>query len=173
MDIELASLRYKRMDPRDPLLAETLRREDKARAVPDLSRERNMTAVPDVVVERDPATRDFYNSYDPLTATERDMTAYEKWKKSLKPEELALLNEDIHLYELQFKNIGGLVMPIILEWEFVDGTKEVERIPAEIWRTSEDVSKVFVKRKEVKSVTLDPFPNLFPLNCSRRPSQPS
>jgi hypothetical protein len=109
------------------------------------------------VVDRDPATRDFYNSYDPLTATERDMAAYEKWKRSLKPDELALLNEDIHLYELSFKNIGGLVMPLILEWEFADGTKEVERIPAEIWKTSDEVSKVFVKRKEVKSVTLDPF----------------
>ncbi|MBK7381882.1 MAG: M1 family metallopeptidase [Flavobacteriales bacterium] len=156
VDIELANLRYKRMDPRDPMLAEKLKREDKAREVQDLSRERNMTAV-STVVERDAATRDFYNSYDPLTATERDMKAFEKWKKALKPEELALLNEELHLYELQFKNIGGLVMPIILEWEYVDGTKEVERIPAEIWRISDDISKVFVKRKEVKSVTVDPF----------------
>jgi hypothetical protein len=109
------------------------------------------------VVDRDPATRDFYNSYDPLTATERDMAAYEKWKKGLKPEELALLNEEIHLYELSFKNIGGLVMPVILEWEYTDGTNEVERIPAEIWRISDDIAKVFVKRKEVVRVTLDPF----------------
>jgi hypothetical protein len=145
------------MDPRDPLLAEKLKREDKAREVPDLSRQRNIDAKLDFVVDRDPATRDFYNSYDPLTANERDMAAYEKWKKSLKPEELALLNEEIHLYELSFKNIGGLVMPLILEWEYTDGTKEVERIPAEIWRISDDISKVFVKRKEVVRVTLDPF----------------
>lgn len=157
VDIELANLRYKRMDPRDPLLAEKLKREDKAREVPDLSRQRNIDAKLDFVVDRDPATRDFYNSYDPLTATEREMTAYEKWKKGLKPEELALLNEEIHLYEISFKNIGGLVMPLILEWEYTDGTKEVERIPAEIWRISDDISKVFVKRKEVVRVTLDPF----------------
>jgi hypothetical protein len=125
--------------------------------VPDLSRERNKTDVAQVVVERDPSTKDFYNNYDPLTATERDMAAYEKWKKGLKPEELALLNADIHLYELRFKNIGGLVMPVILEWEYADGTKEVDRIPAEIWKTSDEVTKVFVKRKEVKNVTLDPF----------------
>jgi hypothetical protein len=48
-------------------------------------------------------------------------------------------------------------MPLILEWEYADGTKEVERIPAEIWRISDDISKVFVKRKEVVRVTLDPF----------------
>ena len=157
VDIEFANLRYKRLSPRDPLLAEKAKREEKAREVPDLSRQRNIDAKLDFVVDRDPATRDFYNSYDPLTATERDIAAYEKWKRSLKPDELALLNEDIHLYELSFKNIGGLVMPLILEWEFADGTKEVERIPAEIWKTSDEVSKVFVKRKEVKSVTLDPF----------------
>jgi len=157
VDIELANLRYKRMDPRDPLLAEQAKRADKLREVPDLSRQRNIADSLRYVVDRDPATRDFYNAYDPLTATERDLTAYEKWKKGLKPEELALLNEDLHLYELQFKNIGGLVMPVILEWEYVDGTKDVDRIPAEIWKTADEVSKVFVKRKEVKSVTLDPF----------------
>jgi len=49
------------------------------------------------------------------------------------------------------------VMPVILEWEYVDGSKEVDRIPAELWKTSDEVSKGFVKRKEVKRVTLDPF----------------
>ena len=157
VDISIENLKYRRMDPRDPLQAEKLKREDKSREVADLSRQRNIDSKLDFVVERDPGTKDFYNRFDPLTATERDVTEFEKWKKGLKPEELALLNEDLHLYELNFKNIGGLVMPIILEWEYVDGTKEVDRIPAEIWRTSDDVSKFFVKRKEVKGVTLDPF----------------
>jgi len=157
VDLSIEKLRYKRLSPRDPVLAEKAKREEKSREVPDISRQRNIDSGLEFVVDKDPATRDFYNSYDPLTATERDMAAYEKWKKSLKPEELALLNEDLHLYELSFKNIGGLVMPLILEWEYADGTKEVERIPAEIWKTSDDVSKVFVKRKEVKAVTLDPF----------------
>ena len=68
VDIELANLRYKRMDPRDPLLAEKLKREDKAREVPDLSRQRNIESGLEFVVDKDPATRDFYNSFDPLTA---------------------------------------------------------------------------------------------------------
>ena len=107
----------------------------------DISRERNKADVAQVVVERDASTKDFYNRFDPLTATEKDIAEFEKWKKGLKPEELALLNEDLHLYELQFKNIGGLVMPVILEWEYADGTKEVDRIPAELWRTTHEVSK--------------------------------
>jgi hypothetical protein len=49
-------------------------------------------------------------------------------------------------------------MPLILEFTFEDGSKEVRRIPAEIWRMYEDeVSKVFIFNKIVKSVRLDPF----------------
>ena len=157
VDLAITDFKYKRMDPRDPVTAKQLQRQDKAGEPIDLSGERNKTAITDVVVERDPATRDFYNNYDPLTATDREIAAYEKWKASLKPDELALLEQDLHLYEVSFKDIGGLVMPVILEWQYADGTTEVERIPAEIWKTSDQVTKVFVKRKEVKGLTLDPF----------------
>ena len=48
-------------------------------------------------------------------------------------------------------------MPVIIEWTYKDGTKELERIPAEIWRVNEQkISKVFVKEKEVTKVVLDP-----------------
>ena len=43
-------------------------------------------------------------------------------------------NCDKHFYELTFSNKGGLVMPIIVEWTFKDGTKEIDRIPAQVWR---------------------------------------
>jgi hypothetical protein len=60
-------------------------------------------------------------------------------------------------YELQFSNKGGLVMPIIIEWTFKDGTKEIERIPAQVWRKNEGhLTKIFVKDKEVQSIKLDP-----------------
>jgi hypothetical protein len=60
-------------------------------------------------------------------------------------------------YELQFSNKGGLVMPIIIEWTYTDGTKEIERIPAQIWRHNEGhITKVFAKDKEVASIRLDP-----------------
>ena len=47
--------------------------------------------------------------------------------------------------------------PLIIEWTYQDGSKEVEKIPAEIWRFNEKVvSKVFVKDKIVKNIVLDP-----------------
>ena len=45
-----------------------------------------------------------------------------------------------------------------LEFEYIDGTKEVVRIPAELWKSNnEQVSKVFVFDNELARVTLDPF----------------
>ena len=49
-------------------------------------------------------------------------------------------------------------MPIIVEFTFSDGSKEKQYIPAEIWRfNAESVSKVFVFRKEVMNVSMDPY----------------
>ncbi|HKB45924.1 MAG TPA: hypothetical protein VKC90_16115, partial [Chitinophagaceae bacterium] len=65
---------------------------------------------------------------------------------------------DKYFYELSFSNKGGLVMPIIIEWTFKDGSKEVDRIPAQVWRLNEkSVKKFFMKDKEVASVKLDPM----------------
>src|SRR6185369_15242356 len=66
--------------------------------------------------------------------------------------------ENKNVYELTFSNKGGLVMPIIVEWTYKDGTKEVDRIPAQVWRLNEKkVVKTFVKDKEVASIKLDPM----------------
>lgn len=63
-----------------------------------------------------------------------------------------------YFYELSFSNKGGLVMPIIIEWTYKDGTKEIDRIPAQIWRHNEyNAKKFFIKKKEVTSIQLDPL----------------
>jgi hypothetical protein len=62
-----------------------------------------------------------------------------------------------HIYELTFSNKGGMVMPLIVEFTFKDGTKEVNRVPVTIWRSNEkQVTKVFMKDKEVAAIRLDP-----------------
>ena len=62
------------------------------------------------------------------------------------------------MYELTFSNKGGLVMPIIIEWTYKDGSKEVDRIPVYVWRKNENkVTKAFLKDKEVASIKLDPM----------------
>ncbi|GAB3005926.1 M1 family metallopeptidase [Niabella terrae] len=65
---------------------------------------------------------------------------------------------DCYFYELSFSNKGGLVMPIIIEWTFKDGSRQTDRIPAQIWRHNENqVKKLFIKNKEVASIQLDPL----------------
>jgi hypothetical protein len=108
-------------------------------------------------VEADPATRDFYNSYNPFSVTPEDEAAYKTFLGSLSEQEKSLFNSNMNFYEMTFRNIGGLVMPLIVEFHYADGSKETEHIPAEIWRKNESqVTKVFVKEKEVVKFVLDP-----------------
>jgi hypothetical protein len=72
-----------------------------------------------------------------------------------------------HFYELHFSNKGGLVMPLIIEWTFKDGSKEIDRIPAQVWRYNENkVTKSFMKDKEVASIKLDPMRETADINES-------
>jgi hypothetical protein len=110
--------------------------------------------------DRDTALRDFYWKYD---------RGIEKWDSTKYPVHVSPATEQMdeegkrkygnkHMYEITFSNKGGLVMPIIIEWKYKDGTTEIERIPAQVWRKNEKkVSKAFVKDKEVASIKLDPF----------------
>lgn len=119
---------------------------------------RNKTLIHETQDESDPVSIDFYTNYDPFLTNILDKEDYEKYIESLDADEKALLAEDKNYYELQFSNLGGLVMPVLLEFEFTDGAKEMIRIPAEIWKKNDkEVSKVFIFDKEVARVTLDPF----------------
>ncbi len=70
-----------------------------------------------------------------------------------------------HFYEITFSNKGGLVMPLIVEFTYKDGTKDTERIPAQVWRLNETkVTKVFMKDKEVESIKLDPMKETADIN---------
>ncbi len=65
--------------------------------------------------------------------------------------------EGKNIYQIKFKNEGGLVTPLVIEWTYKDGSKEIERIPAEVWRTNEnEITKLFIKDKEVVNIVLDP-----------------
>lgn len=84
--------------------------------------------------------------------------------------------EGKNIYEVSLVNKGGLISPVILEWTYKDGSKEVEKLPAEIWRTNEvEVKKVFLKDKEVINVVVDPGLETADVNVSNNvfPKKPS
>ena len=123
-----------------------------------VSRQRNIQEGVKFAVEADTSLQDFYNKWDRFEIAEEDRQAYAQYYESLSPEEKVLYDGKYHFYQLKFANKGGLVMPIILQWTFTDGTTEIERIPAYIWRKNEnEVTKVFAKTKEVSAVQVDPL----------------
>ena len=61
------------------------------------------------------------------------------------------------IYQVQFEKPGGLVMPIIVELTYADGTTEKQTFPAQIWMNDDNtVSRVFASTKEIKSFKVDP-----------------
>jgi len=62
-----------------------------------------------------------------------------------------------YFYNITFEKPGGLVMPIIVEYTFEDGSTKTETYPAEVWRHNDkEVSKVLASNKEIKSIKVDP-----------------
>ncbi len=119
---------------------------------------RNASAIKETAVERDPSLADFYNGNHDFELLEVDPSEMELFSSKLTEEEKEAIDPSKNYYEIGFENIGGLVMPLILEFEFVDGSKILEHIPAEIWALdNEKVSKVFVFENELKKVFLDPY----------------
>jgi hypothetical protein len=76
---------------------------------------------------------------------------------SLTPEEKALVEAKTQFYRVRLKNIGGLVMPVIIRATFEDNSEKDYRIPAEIWRqNAEKCSMQIIADKPIKSIELDP-----------------
>ncbi len=82
---------------------------------------------------------------------------YREFKNKFNEIEMKEGFADQNFYEVKLANKGGLVMPVIIEWSYADGSTEREKLPAEIWRKNEkEVTKVFVKSKEVVGIVIDP-----------------
>ncbi|NNE30410.1 MAG: M1 family metallopeptidase [Saprospiraceae bacterium] len=160
VDISLDSINWYKVDiKKNPKMVERNWPNKKTKPFDHLSKKRNKEEGVEFAVEEDPGLVDFYTKYEPWntadSVSESTMFLYDE---TFSKKEKKQLYGDKNYYELFFSNKGGLVMPVILEWEFEDGTKEVERIPVEIWRKNENsFTKVFVKNKEVKAIRLDPF----------------
>ena len=117
----------------------------------------NLSSIKETINEKDANIDDFYAKRDIFKVDKLDEKEYEQFKTRNK-DKLDLLNAGKYFYELNFKNIGGLVMPLIIQINYTDQTSEIIRIPAEIWRRQEvNVSKVFILDKEVSSFRLDPL----------------
>src|SRR5690606_23419501 len=72
-------------------------------------------------------------------------------------EERKNFKEPKYFYNITFDKPGGLVMPIILEMTYADGTKATETYPAQVWRLyDKQVSKAIASDKEIVGFKIDP-----------------
>ena len=157
VDISLDKVSEFTLDKGDPEDNMALRKAEDESVPEEIAVQRNR-AVMQSVVEADPSMRDFYDSYDPYRVSQEEKDSYKKRVASMSNGERARLEEEVYYYQLDFSNVGGLVMPLVIRMEFVDGSKVVERVPVEIWKRNNLVtSKVFRYPRKLKSVTLDPF----------------
>ena len=131
-------------------------------AFDDISKVRNRADKSIVfLTDSDTSLRDFYWRYD-RGIEPYDTAAKQPAMNFGAPEALTEAEKakytDVNLYEITFLNKGGLVMPIIVEFTFADGTKETQKLSAQIWRKNENkVTSVFITNKKAVSIQLDPM----------------
>ena len=158
VDISLDKVNWFKINTGNPEIENTISKNQEENKNTYIGISRNKSSISKTVTEFDDQSIDFYTTYDPFKTNILDKEDYSKYMKNLDADEKEILKSDKNYYELHFSNIGGLVMPIILEFTFVDRTTEVIRIPAEIWKkNSKEVKKIFILDKEVANVRLDPF----------------
>ncbi|CAM4367805.1 M1 family metallopeptidase [Pseudoalteromonas ostreae] len=163
VDISLDKVYQLRLDTKNPDIDFNRLRDIEAAKPMPLFVKRNKAEAKKLWVEENSDVTDFYDENDRFTVTNKERNSYNKFLKGLEPWERKVLDravaEDKNYYVLEFSNLGGLVMPILLELSYEDGTKEDRMIPAEIWRRNhKHVQKLIItdKNKPLVSVTVDP-----------------
>ena len=158
VDISLDKVNWFKINTGNPEIENTISKNQEENKKRYIGISRNKSSIKKTITEIDDQSIDFYTTYDPFKTNILDEEDYNKYIKNLDEDEKEILKSEKNYYELNFSNIGGLVMPIILEFTFVDLTTEVVRIPAEIWKkNSNQIKKVFILDKEIVKVQLDPF----------------
>lgn len=158
VDIAIKDVQPYRINSKNPDVENILTATQRSKEKDYISSTRNAKEIAKTQDEIDTKLRDFYTEYNDLDVSILDREEYKKYYDGLSDDERAVLEANKNYYEVTFTNEGGLIMPIVLQMNFEDGTNEVVKVPAEIWRYNDkEVSKVFVTEKVVESIELDPF----------------
>ena len=157
VDLSLDAVRAYTLDTRDPAIEKPRAKQEKADRPRTPAQTRNATLPKRI--DAYPELRDFYNDYDEATILPSDKKKYEELLKTLAKDKIRadVLKTKRNFYLIEFSNVGGLVMPIILKIDYTDGSTEELRIPAEIWRVDNaKAAKLIMTQKEIKALQIDP-----------------
>ncbi|WP_299782752.1 M1 family metallopeptidase [uncultured Formosa sp.] len=113
--------------------------------------------LPPLVYMVEEGSEEYKESLKDGSALDNSTTLKEYIMDNFTPEERKKLKEPKYFYNVTFEKPGGLVMPIIVEYTYADGTSKTETYPAQIWRLNDkEVSKSIGSDKEIVSITVDP-----------------
>jgi hypothetical protein len=99
----------------------------------------------------------FEKGPSPITLKATLDQQYGEFWSRINEEEIAAKLASKNIYEITLKNKGGLVMPVEIEFVYKDGSREIEKLPVDIWRQDEATFvKSFVKEKEVAQIVVNP-----------------
>ncbi|SDX33819.1 M1 family metallopeptidase [Flavobacterium degerlachei] len=86
-----------------------------------------------------------------------DVQLLSDYVSTLSAEEKGTLKSPKYFYEVEFNKPGGMIMPILVEITYEDGTVDNYKYPAQIWRKSNDsAKKVYATEKAIKKIQIDP-----------------
>ena len=164
-DIALKNVTEYTIDSQNPDIEKTAKKAKRKEEEVSISTIRNKESIKNYRLNNYPSLSDFYNKYDALDVTENDKDKFKKYNESLSAQDREMLAKKLNYYILEFENIGGLIMPIIIQYELADGQKEIVSIPAEIWRkNNEKVSKLIITSQKVKQFEIDPLQETADIN---------
>lgn len=156
VDISIDKVQFFKLSNGDPASEKTFEKE-LANSIPKTIQYQLDKEVPSMV-DKHPELKDFYDNYNPYESTKADAEKFKFFKANLSDEDKAFVTSNNIYIQIDFSNIGGLIMPIILKFEYEDGSSEVIKVPVEVWRSNtEQISKVFVRSKNVRKIILDPY----------------
>ena len=156
VDLAIEDFRRFQLDTMDPVIEKARAKRERAAEPRSISEIRNEGL--SRRLESHPQLADFYNEFDELDVTDKDRETYEKLLADLEAPDRDVLKTDVFFYVLKLKNVGGVVMPVIVKILYEDGSHEVRNYPAELWRqNSQSVSKLLVLDRAVAQIQLDPF----------------
>lgn len=157
VDLAIDEVKWIQLDTRNPVIEKPIAAQVDSANRHTISDTYNAKIGLTTYLDRDPGLADFYTEYDKFGVTALDQQKYKRYRDSLTTDQQAFLDAGYNFYEVSFKNIGGLVMPLILEFTYRDGSQETQHIPAEIWRyNAAQISKIFITQKEIVSISMDP-----------------
>ncbi len=127
--------------------------------IKDLAKERGreLSDLPPLVYMVEEGSEEFNEGMLEGEVLDNTPTLKEYLMDNFTEEERKNIKTPKYFYNVTFEKPGGLVMPIIVEYTYADGTTKMETYPAQIWRHNDnEVSKAMASDKEIVSITVDP-----------------